>query len=69
LGGLLWPRAGAREAMAGIIGGVGTLLAVYFATDRTGWADPSFWGLIGSAVGFLAASMLPKAGRVSVRGI
>jgi SSS family solute:Na+ symporter len=69
LGGLLWPRAGAREAMAGIIGGVGTLLAVYFATDRTGWADPSFWGLIGSAVGFLAASMLPKASRVSVPGI
>jgi len=60
LGALLWPRAGAREAMGGIIGGVGTLLAVYFGTDRTGWQDPSLWGLIGSAIGFLGASLLPK---------
>ena len=51
-GALLLPRAAARDAMAGIIGGVGTLLAVFFATDRTGWQDPAFWGLIGSAVAF-----------------
>jgi len=48
----VWPRAGAREAMGAIAGGVGTLLAVYFFTDRTGWRDPGTWGLIGSAVGF-----------------
>ena len=62
LGALLWPRAGAREAMGGIIGGVGTLLAVYFGTDRTGWDDPSLWGLMGSAAGFLTASLLPGGG-------
>lgn len=60
LGALLWPRAGAREAMGGIIGGVGTLLAVYFGTDRTGWADPSLWGLIGSAAGFATAAAMPR---------
>lgn len=51
-GGLLWPRAGSREALAAIVGGIGTLLAVYFGTDRTGWFDPGTWGLAGSAVGF-----------------
>jgi len=51
-GAVLLPRATARDAMAAIVGGVGTLLAVYFATDRTGWQDPSLWGLIGSAVAF-----------------
>jgi SSS family solute:Na+ symporter len=52
VGSVVVPRAGAREAMAGIIGGVGTLLAVYFGTDRTGWQDPTLWGLVGSALAF-----------------
>lgn len=60
LGGLLWPRASTRDAMGGIIGGVGTLLAVYFFTDRTGWQDPSLWGLVGSALGFGASYLFPK---------
>jgi hypothetical protein len=38
--------------MAAIVGGVGTLLTVYFSTDGRGWWDPALWGLIGSAVGF-----------------
>lgn len=59
-GGLLWPRAGSREAIAAIAGGVGTLLAVYFFTDRRGWLDPGTWGLIGSAVGFFVMLGLPK---------
>jgi SSS family solute:Na+ symporter len=59
-GALLWPRAGAREAMGGIIGGVGTLLTVYFSTDGKGWWDPALWGLIGSAIGFGLAALLPK---------
>ncbi len=66
LGALLWPRAGAREAMGGIIGGVGTLLAVYFGTDRTGWWDPALWGLIGSAAGFAIAAAMPRAGRAAL---
>jgi SSS family solute:Na+ symporter len=60
VGGLLWPRATARDAIAGIFGGVGTLLSVYFFTDRTGWQDPSLWGLIGSAVAFVASCLLPR---------
>jgi SSS family solute:Na+ symporter len=59
-GGLVWPRAGAREATAAIAGGVGTLLAVYFFTDRTGWWDPGTWGLIGSAIGFLAMMLISR---------
>jgi SSS family solute:Na+ symporter len=59
-GALLFPRATARDALAGIIGGVGTLLAVYFATDRSGWQDPAFWGLIGSAVAFGFSCLLPR---------
>jgi SSS family solute:Na+ symporter len=62
-GALLFPRAGAREAMTAIVVGVGSLLAVYFGTDRTGWQDPALWGLIGSAIAFaasLATSKVPK---------
>jgi SSS family solute:Na+ symporter len=61
VGGLLWPRAKARDALAGIAGGVGTLLAFYFATDGKQWNDPSLWGLVGSAVAFAASCLLPRA--------
>jgi len=60
---LLWPAAGTREALGGIIGGVGTLLAVHFGMERGGWADPSTWGLVGSAAGFLLASLTPRGSR------
>jgi SSS family solute:Na+ symporter len=60
VGGLLFPRATARDAMAGIVGGVGTLSAVYFGTDRTGWQDPALWGLVGSAVAFAASYIVPR---------
>ena len=60
VGGLLWPRATARDAIAGICGGVGTLLAVYFGTDRTGWQDPSLWGLAGSAVAFGVSCLMRR---------
>ena len=52
LASVLMARANARDAMAAIIGGVGTLLAVFFGTDRTGWQDPTLWGLVGSATAF-----------------
>jgi len=52
-GALLSKRAGAREAMAAIVCGVTTLLAVQFGTDRKGWWDPSLWGLGASAIGYL----------------
>ena len=59
-GALLVPRAGARDAMAGIIGGMAGLLAVYFGTDRKGLWDPSTWGLMASAVAFGVSCMIPK---------
>lgn len=52
LGGLFINDAKSRDAIAAIIGGVGTLLGVYFGTTGRGWWDPSLWGLIGSAAGF-----------------
>jgi SSS family solute:Na+ symporter len=58
LASVLLPRANGRDAMAAIIGGVGTLLAVYFATDRTGWQDPTLWGLVGSAAAFAASHLV-----------
>ena len=61
LGAVLVPRATGRDAIAGIFGGVGTLLFVYFFTDRTGWQNPSLWGLIGSAVAFAASCLMPRA--------
>jgi solute:Na+ symporter, SSS family len=66
-GALLLPRATARDAMAAIIGGVGTLLAVYFGTDRSGWQDPSLWGLVGSAVGFAASYLLSREPRAALQ--
>jgi SSS family solute:Na+ symporter len=57
--GLVFKRAGSREALAAIVAGVGTLLTVYFFTDRRGWWDPGTWGLIGSAVGFFVMMLMP----------
>jgi len=57
LAGLFVNDGRARDAMAAIVGGVGTLLAVYFGTDGRGWWDPSLWGLIGSATGFAVSYM------------
>ena len=66
VGGLLWPRATARDAMAGIAGGVGTLLAFYVGTSGRGWNDPSLWGLIGSAIAFGTSCLMPRGkGEVS----
>lgn len=57
VGALLVPRATARDAMAAIVLGVGTLLAVYFGTTGRGWWDPSLWGLIGSVAGFAGSRL------------
>lgn len=65
-GALLSKRAGPREAMAAILCGVTTLLAVQFGTSRTGWWDPSLWGLIASAIGFVAMLATKSARRAVV---
>ena len=62
-GALLWPRAGSREALTAIVCGITALLAVQFGTDRTGWWDPSLWGLVGSAIGYLVTLMARSARR------
>lgn len=61
VGGLLFARAGASHALVAIACGIGTLAAVYFGTDRTGWSEPGTWGLVGSAVGFGVMLMTRRA--------
>ena len=57
LGGLLVPRAGVRDAMAGILAGIGTVAFVQFATDsgRLLGLTPAMAGLTVSALAFLAS--------------
>lgn len=64
-GALLVRGATARDAMAAIVGGVGTLLTVYFATSGKGWWDPAMWGLIGSTIGFATSRALARPATVS----
>jgi SSS family solute:Na+ symporter len=42
----------AIEAVTSIVCGIGVLLAVQFSTDRTGWWNPNFWGLVASAISY-----------------
>jgi SSS family solute:Na+ symporter len=60
-GALLTKRGGSREAMAAIVCGVTALLAVQFGTERKGWWDPSLWGLMAGAIGYVAAFRLPRS--------
>jgi len=60
---LLSPRASSRDAITSIACGMLAMVAVYFGTDRAGWADPGLWGLAGSALGFGASWFVPRAGR------
>ncbi len=54
-------RPTSRDAMVSILGGVGAMAVVFLATDRRGWWDPGLWGLIGSAAGFSASCLVPRA--------
>lgn len=53
--GLAGRRGGAPEALASIVAGIATLLAVHLATDGRGFGvfNPSLIGLIAAAAGFL----------------
>lgn len=64
-GALLVRNATATDALAAIVGGVGTLLTVYFSTTGKGWWDPAMWGLIGSAIGFFASRAFARGARTS----
>jgi SSS family solute:Na+ symporter len=61
LGALFITRDGTRtrDAVSAIVVGMAALLVVQFGTNRTGWLNPNLWGLIGSAVGFLASRAAP----------
>jgi SSS family solute:Na+ symporter len=61
LGGLLLPRGGRWAALAAMLVGVATYLAVYFATLHHagfGWATPSFVGIVTSAATYLVLAIL-----------
>ncbi len=61
VGGLLVPRAGTREALASIAGGVVTWLLVrYGLRGLSPWLDPTFAGLLVATLAFSTALALPK---------
>lgn len=60
IGGLFTRRAGAIEALASIVAGIGTLLVVYFTTAGHGFGifNPNLLGLIAAAVAFWGVSLV-----------
>jgi SSS family solute:Na+ symporter len=60
IGALMSPRAGAREAGAAIVFGMGALIFVQFGTAGTGWLNPNFWGLVAAAVAFSVSLALRR---------
>jgi SSS family solute:Na+ symporter len=54
LGGLAWSRAGAREAFAAITAGLATLATIGLTPigDGNAWLDPTFTGIVVSAIAF-----------------
>jgi SSS family solute:Na+ symporter len=53
VGGVLVRRAGTAEALASIAAGVATWLTLRFAVSGYRWLDPTFIGLLASAVAFV----------------
>jgi SSS family solute:Na+ symporter len=53
-------RPTSRDAMTSIVAGIGVMAVVFVATDRQGWWDPGFWGLIGSVLGFAASLLIRR---------
>jgi SSS family solute:Na+ symporter len=49
------------EAIASIVCGIGVLLAIQFGTDRTGWWNPNFWGLVASALSYTSVALVRRA--------
>jgi SSS family solute:Na+ symporter len=62
VGALFLKNTGAPEALASIVCGIGVLLAIQFGTDRSGWLNPNFWGLVASAMSYcvVRAARRPK---------
>jgi SSS family solute:Na+ symporter len=64
--GLYVSRAATRDALAAIIGGMATFLAMRYGTAGTGWLNPNLWGLLGSTVAFVVSLALPRRDRSSL---
>ena len=61
VGGLLWRRAGAAEALSAIAAGVTTLLVVRFGVaGRYPWLDPTLTGLVAAAVVFIVVLVVRR---------
>ena len=61
VGGLFISRAGSREALASIAGGVIAWLAVRFLLGGLSpWMDPTFVGLVVAALAFGITLLLPR---------
>jgi SSS family solute:Na+ symporter len=64
IGGLITRRAGAAEALASIVAGVGTLLAVHFQTDGRGFGilNPNLLGLAAATAAYLGVMAARRPG-------
>ena len=60
IGGLYVRRAATRDAIAAIVAGMTTYLAMRYLTSATGWLNPNLWGLVASAAGFFVSLVLPR---------
>ena len=60
-GGLYVPSARQKDAVAAIVAGMLTFVAIKFGTSGAGWLNANLWGLLGSLAGFAASLMLTGA--------
>ena len=61
VGGLFVRDATRRDALVSIAAGMIAFLAIRFGTDRSGWLNPNFWGLIASGAAFFVSRALAGA--------
>lgn len=58
IGGLFVKDARTRDALAAIVAGIATFLAIQYGTDRTGWLNPNLWGILASSAGFALSRII-----------
>jgi hypothetical protein len=46
-----------KDAVAAIVAGMLTFVAIKFGTSGAGWLNANLWGLLGSLAGFTASLM------------
>lgn len=60
VGGLFVKGAKTQDAIAAIVFGMTTFLAVQYGTDHKGWLNANFWGITASAIGFAGSHLFRK---------